>query len=98
MEKRKFDFTIGIFDAISEKIKDKILNDSKLSETYGVGVYTDKYVIEELKTYPTKNQNERLDEVRKLKKVDFVFLVDTTEKKELKELVTKTYLDFINAK
>lgn len=37
-EKRKLNFSIGIFDDISSSIVEKIKNESKNSEIYGVGV------------------------------------------------------------
>ena len=83
-EKRKLNFSIGIFDDISDSIIEKIKNESKNREIYGVGVYSDKIVIEEYFTYPMKNLEERMDNVKQIEGVDFVFPVDTIDIEEMK--------------
>ena len=86
---RKIDFSIGIFDEISETITDKIKSESERSELYGVGVYTDKIVIEKYMTYPGKKIKERMELAKQIEGVDFVFEVNSTDIEEIKKIVEK---------
>ena len=97
-EKRKLNFSIGIFDDISNSIVEKIKNESKNSEIYGVGVYSDKIVIEEYFTYPMKNLEERMDNVKQIEGVDFVFPVDTIDIEEMKKIVQQECVKFLGNK
>ena len=97
-EKRKLNFSIGIFDDISDSIMKKIKNESKNCEIYGVGVYSDKIVIEEYFTYPMKNLEERMDNVKQIEGVDFVFPVDTIDIEEMKKIVQQECVKFIGNK
>ena len=96
MEKnRKIDFSIGIFDEISENIKEKIKQESSNCEFYGVGVYTDEVVINEYMTYPTRKIEERMQLVKQIEGVDFVFQVNTTDAKEIKRIVEKECIEIL---
>lgn len=96
MEKnRKIDFSIGIFDEISENIKEKIKQESSNCEFYGVGVYTDEVVINEYMTYPTRKIEERMQIAKCFNGVDFVFEVDTKDPKQVEEIAQKAYLEYI---
>ena len=86
-KKKKFDFSIGIFDNISENIKERIKQESENCEIYGVGVYTDEIVKNKYNTYPMKNVEERMNLAKKIDGVDFVFLVESTDINELKKIV-----------
>ncbi len=97
-EKRKLNFSIGIFDDISDSIIEKIKNESKNCEIYGVGVYSDKIVIEEYFTYPMKNLEERMDNVKQIEGVDFVFPVDTIDIEEMKKIVQQECVKFLENK
>ena len=90
-KKKKFDFSIGIFDNISENIKERIKQESENCEIYGVGVYTDEIVKNKYNTYPMKNVEERMNLAKKIDGVDFVFLVDSTDINELKKIVEKVW-------
>ena len=74
-KKKKIDFSIGIFDNISENIKERIKQESENCEIYGVGVYTDEIVKNKYNTYPMKNVEERMNLAKKIDGVDFVFLI-----------------------
>lgn len=97
-EKRKIDFSIGIFDGISENIKEKIKKESSNCELYGVGVYTDEVVINEFGTYPMKNTEERMRLAKEIEGVKFVFPVKTTNVAELKEIIKQAYAKIIENK
>jgi len=90
-KKKKIDFSIGIFDNISENIKERIKQESENCEIYGVGVYTDEIVKNKYNTYPMKNVEERMNLAKKIDGVDFVFLVDSTDINELKKIVEKVW-------
>ena len=90
-KKKKIDFSIGIFDNISENIKERIKQESENCEIYGVGVYTDEIVKNKYNTYPMKNVEERMNLAKKIDGVDFVFLVDSTDRNELKKIVEKVW-------
>ena len=97
MEKnlKKFGFTIGIFDNITEKIKKDILEESKQYETFAVGIFTDSYIINNLFTYPLKTIEERIKMVEELEGVSFTFSVDSSDTNENKEKIEKAYAKFI---
>ena len=95
---KKIDFTIGIFDEITDVIKEKIKKESSNCELYGVGVYTDKIVEEEYKTHPRKNIKERIKLAKEIQGVDFVFLVDEAEPKKIKEIVEKACMEILKNK
>ena len=95
---KKVDFSIGIFDEISETIKDKIKKESDNCEIYGLGVYTDEIIIQEYMTYPVKKIEERIKLAKELDGVDFVFTVNTTDTKEIKKIVEKAFIEAIKNK
>lgn len=88
---KKIDFSIGIYDDISENIKSKIKRESQKCEIYGVGIYSDSIVIENFKTYPMKNAEERITQVKALKDVDFVFSVSDRDPKKVQEVAENAY-------
>ena len=92
---RKINFSIGIFDQISENIKIKIKKESENCELYGIGLYTDEFIIKKYKTYPVKTIQERMQLAKQLEGVDFVFSVDTTNKEELKKIVKQEYIKIL---
>ena len=92
---RKINFSIGIFDQISENIKKKIKKESENCELYGIGLYTDEFIIKKYKTYPVKTIQERMQLAKQLEGVDFVFSVDTTNKEELKKIVKQEYIKIL---
>ena len=99
MEKnKKIDFTIGIFDEISEEIKKKIKNESNNSELYGIGVYTDEVVIKDYMTYPVRKLDERMKLAKQLEGVDFVFSIDNTDEKEIRKIVEQACIKVLNNK
>lgn len=98
MENKRIDFSIGIFDEISEVIKEKIKKESSNCEYYGVGVYTDELVIEEYMTYPVRKTEERMKQAKQLEGVDFVFEVNNTDTKELKKIIEQEYLKILKNK
>lgn len=90
MEKiKKIDFSIGIFDEISENIKKRIKQESNNCEIYGIGVYADEIVKNKYNTYPMKNEEERMRIAKNIEDVDFVFLVNSTNVDEIKKIVEK---------
>lgn len=94
MEKRrKIDFSIGIFDEISDGIKEKIKKEADKCELYGLGVYTDEVVIEEYMTYPVKTIEERMKLAKQLEGVDFVFPVNKSDAKEVKKIVEQACIE-----
>lgn len=96
MEKnKKIDFLIGIFDEISEAIKEKIKKQANNCELYGLGVYTDEVVIEKYMTYPVNKIEERMKLAKQLEGVDFVFPVNNTEAKELKKIVEQACIEIL---
>ncbi len=99
MEKnKKIDFTIGIFDEISEEIKKKIKNESNNSELYGIGVYTDEVVIKDYMTYPVRKLDERMKLAKQLEGVDFVFSIDNTDEKEIRKTVEQACIKVLKNK
>ena len=50
---KKLNFSIGVFDELSDNIKVKMNEEAQKCKIYGVGVYTDRFIIEHLMTYPT---------------------------------------------
>ncbi len=95
---KKIDFTIGIFDNITDKIKNKILEESTKCETYAVGVYTDKFIIENLMTYPSKNLEERINLAKNIEGVSFTFPVNTSNKEEVKKIIEEGYQKYLKNK
>lgn len=95
---KKIDFSIGIFDIISDSIKDKIKREASNCELYGLGVYTDEIVIEEYGTYPTKKFEDRMKSAKQIEGVDFVFKVNSTDIKELKRMIEQVYIKVLKNK
>ena len=94
MEKnRKVNFLIGIFDEISETIKDKIKKESNNCEIYGLGIYTDEIVIQEYLTQPVKKIEERMKLAKQLEGVDFVFSINTTDTEKMKKIVQQACIE-----
>ncbi len=90
MEKnKKIDFSIGIFDDISENIKKRVKKEADNCEIYGVGVYSDEIVKNKYKTSPIRSEEERMNLVKDLEGVDFIFLVDSIDVNEIKKIVEK---------
>ncbi len=87
--KKKVDFCIGIFDNLTDEGLVKIKNDIKNCEIYGIGVYTDKIVIEDFFTYPINNLEKRMEIAKSIDGVRFVFPLDTNKPEELKEIIRK---------
>ena len=76
---KKIDFCIGIFDNLSENSLNKLKKDIDNCEIFGIGVYTEKVIIQEFFTKPVKKLEERLDAVKKIDGVDFVFPIQLGE-------------------
>lgn len=96
MEKiKKIDFSIGIFDEISDDIKEKIKKEASDCELYGLGIYTDEVVIEEYMTYPLKNIEERMKIAKQLEGVDFVFQVNKIDAKEVRKIVEQACIEIL---
>lgn len=98
MDKKEFAFSIGIFDNITDKIKSRILDESNRCKTYGIGIYTDKFIVEKFMTHPSKKIDERVSNVKNIPGVDFTFLVDTSEINEMKEVVKDAYNSYLKSK
>ena len=99
MEKsKKIDFSIGIFDQISETIKERIKKESDECELYGLGIYTDEVIIQEYMTYPTKTLEERMEIAKQLEGVDFVFSINSTDVKEVKKIVEQACIEVLKNK
>ncbi len=95
MEKKKFDFCIGIFDNLSEKSIKKIKNDIDNCEVFGIGVYTDNIVKDKFFTYPINNIDKRLENAKNIAGVKFVFPIDTNNPDKMKKIVMDEYVKFI---
>jgi len=95
MEKKKIDFSIGIFDNLTKKGLEKIRSDIDKCEIYGIGVYTDDVVINEFYTYPVNNLEKRMEIARNIEGVKFVFQLDTSEPEKLKEIIRKEITNFL---
>lgn len=95
---KKIDSCIGIFDNLSENSLDKLKKDINNCEIFGVGVYTEKVIIQEFFTKPVKKLEERLDAVKNIDGVDFVFVLDTNDPKEIKKIVQEEAMKYINKK
>ena len=95
MKKKVIDFCIGIFDNLSEVSLEKLKHDINNCEIYGVGVYTDRIVIEEFKTYPINNVEKRMEIAKGIDGVKFVFELDTTDSKEIKEIIQNEAIKFL---
>lgn len=93
--RKKLNFTLGIFDEISEKIEIKIKEESEKCDIYGVGIYTDKFVIENFMTYPSKTLEERIQNVKKLSGVAFTFPVNTSNSTKVKEIIENAYKEYL---
>ena len=86
-KQRKIDFSIGIFDKITDGIIEKIKREAEKCELYGVGVYTDEIIIKEYMTYPVNTTEQRMKLVRQIEGVDFVFKLNNTDTKEVKKII-----------
>lgn len=95
---KKIDFCIGIFDNLSENSLNKLKKDIDNCEIFGIGVYTEKVITQEFFTKPVKKLEERLDAVKKIDGVDFVFVLDTNDPKEIKKIVQEETMRYINKK
>ena len=93
--KKELGFTIGIFDQITDNIFKKIIQESCSCETYGVGIYTDEFIIENFMTYPSKSFKERVALVKSINEVNFTFLVDTTDSSIVKEIIKEAYNKYL---
>ena len=94
---KKLDFSIGIFDNITDKIKKRIEKESNNCETYAVGIYTDEYIMENLLTYPSKTADERANIVNNIPKFKhcIVLMHDAADKKATVEALPEI-IDAIN--
>ncbi|MBQ9659313.1 MAG: adenylyltransferase/cytidyltransferase family protein [Clostridia bacterium] len=72
-EERDYIIITGVFDLISRKIREKIIQARDTGKLVGVGVYADEYVINNLSTVPLKNTEERMEIASGLNGVSFVF-------------------------
>lgn len=91
MEKKKIDFCIGIFDNLTENGLEKIKKDIENCEIYGIGVYTDRVVIDNFYTYPQNNLEKRMEIAKNINGVKFVFPIDSIEPNKIKEIVMNEY-------
>ncbi len=91
MEKKKIDFCIGIFDNLTENGLEKIKKDIENCEIYGIGVYTDRVVIDNFYTYPQNNLEKRMETAKNINGVKFVFPIDSIEPNKIKEIVMNEY-------
>lgn len=92
---RKIDFSIGIFDGISDNIRKKVKREASNCELYGLGIYSDEIVIEKYNTYPIRKTEERMKLAKQLEGVDFVFLVSDTDKEELKKNIEQACIEVL---
>ena len=95
MEKKKVDFSIGIFDNLTQKGLEKIKSDISNCEIYGIGVYTDNVVINDFYTYPVNNLEKRMEIARNIEGVKFVFPLNTSEPEKLKEIIKEEIANYL---
>ena len=93
---KKLNFSIGVFDELSDNIKLKVNEESQKCKIYGVGVYTDRFIIDHLMTYPTNTLEERIKNVKALNGVDFVFPVDTSSPGKVKDIIENAYDEYLH--
>lgn len=98
MEKKKIDFSIGIFDNLTQKCIEKIRFDAKNCEIYGIGVYTDEVVVNDFYTYPTNDLTKRMEAAKNIEGVKFVFALNTVEPEKIKEIVKNEVNNFLKQK
>lgn len=88
MSKKKLDFCIGIFDNLTDKGIAKIKEDIQNCEIYGIGVYTDEVVI--------NNLEKRMETAENIEGVKFVFKLDSSDSSKLKEIIKNETMKYIN--
>lgn len=93
--KKKIDFSVGIFDNVTKNITNKIREEAKKSEVYGVGVYTDEIVVKKYKTLPKNNLEERMRLAKKIEGVDFVFSIDKLKAEEIKNIIEEECRNYL---
>lgn len=93
---KRFNFSIGVFDELSDNIRGKMNEEAQKSKIYGVGVYTDRFIIEHLMTYPANTLKERMENVKKINGVDFTFPVDTSSPGRVKDIIENAYDEYMN--
>ena len=93
---KKLNFSIGVFDELSDNIKVKMNEEAQKCKIYGVGVYTDRFIIEHLMTYPTNTLEERMKNVKELNGVDFIFPVDTSSPGRVKDIIENAYDKYLH--
>lgn len=97
-KQRKIDFSIGIFDKISDVIIEKIKREAEKCELYGVGVYTDEIVLKEYMTYPVNTIEQRMKLAKQIEGVNFVFEVNNTDAKEVKKIIEQACIEVLKNK
>ena len=95
LNKKEFDYTIGIFDVICRDIRKKIKEQTQSEGVYGLGVYTDRYCENELMTLPMKTTEERMNIARYFEGVNFVFPVDSRDEQKIEDAARSAYLNYI---
>ena len=96
MEKKKIDFCIGIFDDLSEKGLEKIKEDIRNCEIFGIGVYTEDVIIENFFTHPINSLEKRMEIAKNIDGVEFVFPLNTNDPEKLKEIIKSEYINFLD--
>lgn len=96
MKKKKIDFCIGIFDNLSETGLAKIKKDISNCEIFGIGVYTDRVVIENFYTHPINSIEKRIQIAKNIKGVKFVFTLDTNDPEKLKEIIKEETVKYLS--
>lgn len=92
---KKINFAVGIFDGITEKIKEKVSEESKNSQFYGIGVYTNNVIKEKFQTLPINNLEERMKIAKNIEGVDFVFAIDNPQSKEIRKTIENSCKEYI---
>ena len=90
--KKEYHYTIGLYDLICKYVRNKIREGAAQEGIYGIGVYTDRYCEEVLMSKPLKNLEQRMEIVKSLEGVDFVFSVDDINRAE--EGAKKAYIEY----
>lgn len=93
---KDFSYTVGMYDVVCKAIRKKITEEAEKEGVYGIGVYTNEFCEQELMTCPMKSLEERMEIARCFEGVDFVFSVDTKERKKMDVLAEKAYLEYLD--
>lgn len=98
MEKIEFGFSIGIFDILTKKIRQSIEEEAKKYSCYALGIYTDDFIENELKTDCLKNLEDRMQIANQIEGVSFTFPIDGREVTQITKLVQEQYMKYLDAK